>query len=87
MYVCMYVHVQVCHCGSILNVCARKHTDLVACASSDVLLCDVVMMYMACFIHGVSAQVMMLVYGTWTTDMPRSQKVCRATGGLYIHMN
>ena len=34
--------------GSILNVCARKHTDLVACASSDVLLCDVVMMYMCC---------------------------------------
>ena len=28
----------------------------------------------------VSAQVMMLVYGAWTTDMPRSKKFCGATG-------
>ena len=41
---------------------------------------------MACLFI-VSAQVMMLAYGTWATDMPRSKKICKATRGLYIHMN
>ena len=32
----------------------------------------------------VSAQVMMLVYGTWTTDMPRSKKSAKRRDYIYI---
>ena len=52
-------------------------------AHSDWLL--VSLSWLCLFI--VSAQVMMLVYGTWATDLPRSKKICKATRGLYIHMN
>ena len=62
----------------------KQGTAMSQLSSFRLIACELIM---ACFIHGVSAQVMMLVYGTWTTDMPRSKKVCRATGGLYIHMN
>ena len=36
---------------------------------------------MACLFI-VSAQVMMLVYGTWTTDMPRSKKNLQSDGRI-----
>ena len=57
------------------------HTHHTACEL--MIACELIM---ACLFI-VSAQVMMLVYGTWTTDMPRSKEICKGTGGLYIHMN
>ena len=58
-------------------------TAMYQLSSFRLIACELIM---ACLFI-VSAQVMMLVYGTWTTDMPRNKKICKATGGLYIHMN
>ena len=52
-------------------------------SSFRLIACELIM---ACLFI-VSAQGMMLVYGTWTTDMPRNKTFCKATGGLYIHMS
>ena len=62
----------------------KQGTAMYQLSSFRLIACELIM---ACFIHGVSAQVMMLVYGTWTTDMPRSKKICGATGGVNIHSN
>ena len=59
------------------------HSDV----STQLIQIDCLWAYHGFFVHAVSAQVMMLVYGTWTTDMPRSKKFCGATGGLNIHSN
>ena len=59
-------------------------TAMYQLSSFRLIACELIM---ACLFI-VFAQVMMLVYGTWTTDMPRSKKkICKATGGLYIYMN
>ena len=47
-------------------------------SSFRLVACELIM---ACLFI-VSAQVMMLVYGTWTTDMPRSKKNLQSDGGI-----
>ena len=61
----------------------KQGTAMYQLSSFRLIACELIM---ACLFI-VSSQVMMLVYGTWTTDMPRSKKFCKATGGLYTHMN
>ena len=53
----------------------RQGTAMYQLSSFRLIACELIM---ACLFI-VSAQVMMLVYGTWTTDMPRSKKVRKAT--------
>ena len=47
-------------------------------SSFRLIACELIM---ACLFI-VSAQVMMLVYGTWTTDMPRSKKILQSDGRI-----
>ena len=57
------------------NMAVQKQgTTMHQLSSFRLIACELIM---ACLFI-VSAQVMMLVYGTWTTDMPRSKKILQS---------
>ena len=75
--VCVCVHVAL----ELIRTVGQG-TAMYQLSSFRLIACELIM---ACLFI-VSAQVMMLVYGTWTTNMPRNKKFCKATGGLYIYI-
>ena len=62
--------------------CTAKGTAMYQLSSFRLIACELIM---ACLFI-VFAQVMMLVYGTWTTDMPRSKKKSAKRREDYIYI-